>query len=107
VTGLESDRDLKGKDWEQARDELADHVAWLVAGLGTEAANKLQPEVAKFLDLHHAKKTKVGELETEARKLVSTPGPVVLLYNVLEYDLAELLSNPELKSAAKAIRDSK
>ena len=102
VDGLEDGRELKGEQWQAARDELAERVSWLVSGISGEKTAKLEQDVAAFLDRKHGEQGNSGDRESEIRKLVGSPGPIVLLSNVLEHDLAELLSNPHLEGVTKA-----
>lgn len=102
VDGIDDGRELKGDEWNSTRDEVAEKVSWLVCGLNGEKALKLEEDVSKFLDRKHSGTGKSNERESEIRKLIGSPGPVVLLNNVLEHDLAVLLSNPQLVQATKA-----
>jgi hypothetical protein len=100
--GLEEGRELKGAEWESTRDELAEKVSWLVGGLNGENTSKIEEQVTKYLDSKHSAAGKPGDLESEIRKLVGSPGPIVVLNNILEHDLAVLLSNPQLEHATRA-----
>jgi hypothetical protein len=102
VDGLEDGRGLKAEEWQAARDELAERVSWLVCGISGEKTAKLEQDVSAFLDRKHGEQGNSGDREGEIRKLVGSPGPVILLSNVLEHDLAELLSNPHLGAVTKA-----
>jgi hypothetical protein len=101
VEGLEEGRSLKGQEWETARNKLAEEVGWLVCGLQGDKATKLEEQVSAFLDRKHAQEAGPGRHEAEIRKLLGSPGPVVVLKNLMEHTLAELLSNPQLERAAK------
>lgn len=102
LDGIEEGRELKKEEWEATRDELAEKISWLVCGLNGENALKLEEQVSTFLDRTHAGQGKTGGREVEIRKLLGSPGPFVLLNNILEHDLAMLLSNARLKEATKA-----
>jgi hypothetical protein len=102
LEGLEEGRSLKKEEWETARHKLAEEVGWLVCGLQGEKAAKLEEQVSTYLDEKHAEEGKPGNRKSEIRKLVGSPGPVVVLKNVMEHTLAELLSNPQLAQATKA-----
>jgi hypothetical protein len=100
--GLEEGRELKGTDWESTRDELAEKVSWLVGGLNGENSSKIEEQVTRFLDSKHSAAGKPGPQESEIRKLIGSPSATVVLNNILEHDLAVLLSNPQLEQATKA-----
>ena len=102
LDGIEDGRELKKEEWEPTRDELAEKISWLVCGLNGENALKLEEQVSTFLDRKHNGKGKSGAKEVEIRKLLGSPGPFVLLNNILEHDLAVLLSNAQLKEATRA-----
>jgi hypothetical protein len=100
--GLGEGRELKGAEWESTRDELAEKVSWLVGGLNGENTSKIEEQITKFLDSKHSAAGNPGDLESEIRKVVGSPGPIVVLNNILEHDLALLLSNPQLERATRA-----
>jgi hypothetical protein len=101
LEGLQEGRALKKEEWETARNKLAEEVGWLVCGLQGEKASKLEDQVSTYLDQKHAEEGKAGNRESEIRKLVGSPGPVVVLKNVMEHALAELLSNPQVVRASR------
>jgi len=101
LEGLEEGRSLKKEEWETARTKIADEVGWLVYGAQGEKATKLEEQVVKYLDQKHAEEGKAGNREAEIRKLLGSPGPVVVLKNVMEHNLAELLSNPQVVRASR------
>lgn len=103
VKGLEDTQMLKGKEWEEARDDLADEVSWLVVGLDRIKAAKLKSDVAALLELEHGKSSTANALEPRIRRLVGTPDPLVLVKNLLKHDLALLLSNPQLEKAVQEL----
>jgi len=101
VEGLEEGRSLKKEEWETARNKLAEEVGWLVYGMQGDKTSKLEEQVSTYLDQKHAEQGQAGNREAEIRKLLGTPGPVVVLKNVMEHALAELLSNPQVEKAAR------
>jgi hypothetical protein len=101
LEGLQEGRALKKEEWETARHKLAAEVGWLVCGLQGEKASKLEDQVSTYLDQKHAEEGKAGNRVSEIRKLVGSPGPVVVLKNVMEHALAELLSNPQVVRASR------
>jgi hypothetical protein len=107
LAALESLRGLKGKEWEERRDTVADDVVRLAAGIDAKKADKLSGQVTALLNKAHGLsaadfKAKRPELEKTARKLLGDPGPLEVLRNAVEYALAELLSNPRLPAALEA-----
>jgi hypothetical protein len=101
LDGLQEGRTLKKEEWETARNKLAEEVGWLVCGAQGEKLSKLEEQVSTFLDQKHAEDGKAGNREAEIRKLVGSPGPIVVLKNVMEHTLAELLSNPQVVRATR------
>jgi len=97
---LQEGHSLKKEEWETARSKVAEEVGWLVYGLQGEKATKLEEQVSAFLDQKHLEEVKPGARDPEIRKLVGSPGPVVVLTNVMQHALAELLSNPQVGKAA-------
>ena len=102
LEGLQEGRALKKEEWDTARNKLAEEVGWLVCGQQGDKASKLEEQVSTFLDQKRAEEGKAGNREAEVRKLLGSPGPIVVLKNVMEHTLAELLSNPQ---AVRASRD--
>ena len=101
VEGLAEGRELKNEEWERARSRLAEEVGWLVGGLQGDKASKIEERVSAFLNEKHGAAGKSGDREPEIRKLLGSPGPVVILQNLMEHTLAELLSNPRIERAAR------
>jgi hypothetical protein len=97
--GLEEGRSLKNAEWETARNKLTEEVGWVVCGSQGDKATKLEEQVSAFLDQKHGQ-APAGIREAEIRQLVGSPGPVVILKNVMEHTLADLLSNPQVYRAA-------
>ncbi len=98
--GLEEGRSLKDAEWETARNKLTEEVGWLVCGSQGDKATKLEEQVSTFLDQKHGQ-APAPIRDAEIRQLVGSPGPVVILKNVMEHTLADLLSNPQVDRAAK------
>lgn len=107
---LNDARDAKGKDWDSARDEAAADVGWLVGGLQPAPSRKFADQARELLDDAH--KIKAADLrqqrpELEKRfrdQLLANVSPTTVLAHVVQHDLAELLSNPELPQAIKALQ---
>jgi hypothetical protein len=99
-------------DWKELRDDTAEEVGWLVAGLDTARARRVSEKVGTLLDRAHKLKPEEfkeqrADLEKAAREVLDDVGPVEVLRHVLERDLAELLSNPRLPAALEARLKSK
>jgi hypothetical protein len=101
--GCEELQMLKGKEWEEARDYLADEVSWLVIGLDRLKAAKLKSDVSAFLERQHGNSSPANELEPKIRQMLGTLDPIVLVRNLLKHDLALLLSNPQLDKAVQEL----
>jgi hypothetical protein len=99
--GLDEGRELRNEEWETARSRLAEEIGWLVGGLQGDKASKIEERVSAFLNQKHGAAAKAGDREPEIRKLLGSPGPVVILQNLMEHTLAELLSNPQIERAAR------
>jgi hypothetical protein len=97
---FEDARMLKGKEWEEERDSVAEQVGWLVGGLDVKADEKIQKQVTDLLNRVHAlkdadfKKQK-DALEKEAKTIVAVAGPTDVIRNFMERSSAELLANPQ------------
>ncbi|HET6328189.1 MAG TPA: hypothetical protein VFG04_26125 [Planctomycetaceae bacterium] len=99
LEGLDEGRGLNKAEWETARNRIAGEVGWVICGTQGEKATKLEEQVSAFLDKKHTEEAAGGNREAEIRKLLGSPGPVVVLKNVMEHSLAELLSNPQVEKA--------
>jgi len=105
--GFADGRTLKGQDWKDTRDEIADDVSQAVAGVDAEKGEMIVGQVKALLD--KAQKMKADEykqeaeaLRKEARDLVGDLGPLDVLKNTMERVVATLLSNPRLPAALAA-----
>jgi hypothetical protein len=95
------------KEWKDLRDDTAEEVGWLVAGLDMAQAQKVSEKAGALLDRAHKLKPdefkeQRTELEKAAREVLGDVGPLDILRHVLERDLAELLSNPQIPAALEA-----
>jgi hypothetical protein len=107
LDALGSVRGLKPAEWKEKRDEVAEEVAWLVAGVDAEGADRVTDQVVALLskarDLGDAEfKARRADLEKEARKIRGDMPPGRVLQHVVERALAEMLSNPRLGAALEA-----
>ena len=98
---------LKGKDWDEARDLVADQVGWLIGGLDAAAEAKVKKQVAELLDRVHILKAadfkdQKAELTKQAQEIADAAGPVDVFRNFMERSVAELLSNPQTATVLEA-----
>jgi hypothetical protein len=92
--------------WKEERDLVAREVSAL---LTTDPAQmkKLHDQIAKLLDRAYAVKPPLMKKErpdllAAARQIIGNVGPFDVLRNMVENDLAELLSNPRTPAAVEA-----
>jgi hypothetical protein len=107
VKALDEVRGLKGAEWKDTRDAMAEDVAADLAGVNTEKAEKVSDRVvallskARGLTAEEFKMQKPG-LEKEAQEISASAEPHDVLRNRAEYALAQLMSNPKLAETLKA-----
>jgi hypothetical protein len=107
IEAIEAARSRTGKEWQDFRDEAAEQVGWLIAGLDAAAETKVREQVIDLLNrVHRLKpeeyKAQRKNLETAAKQIVGRTGPVLSIRHFIERTLAELLSNPRLPAVAEA-----
>jgi hypothetical protein len=107
LEAIETVRGLNAEDWKALRQDIADAVGRLVGGLDADKASAVGDKAVQLLirvrALKEAEfKAQRAELEKEARELVGNAGPLDVLRHLVEYALAELLSNPRLPQAVAA-----
>jgi hypothetical protein len=102
--GLNEARKLTGKEWNARRDEIADDVAGLLAGIDKAAEEKMRRNIvallakaAKLTDAEFKDQSKA--LEKEATDLVGNVGPIDVIRNFALRSVGELLSNPRSLAA--------
>ncbi len=108
LTGAcEEVRKLSRREWGGLRDDVAEQVGWLVAGMDEAAEEKVREQAAALIS--RARQLKDDEfkkqrpqLEKAARELASKVGPTDVHRHFMEHALAEILSNPRLAAAAEA-----
>ena len=105
--GLEQVRAAAADEWEAKRDEIADEVGWLAAGVDAEKSGRVTEQAAALLSKARGlsaeeHKKQRPELEREADRIAGDVGPTTVLEHTIEHALAELLSNPRLASALTA-----
>jgi hypothetical protein len=108
IKTVEDGQKAESKDWQQQRDDAATDVGWLVAGFNMKNATQVANDARKLLDEGHRikgddlQKQKL-ELEEKIReKILARVTPLTVLFHIMEHDLAELLSNPQLPDALSA-----
>jgi hypothetical protein len=104
--------DLKGKkpapdQWKEEREQTIKSVVPLLAGSDTAQAGKIGEQVGALLDRAYKLKPpelkkERGDLTASIRKLTSTVGPLDVIRNIMERDMAEFLSNPRCVAALEA-----
>lgn len=106
AAALEDVRGLEGDEWKMQRDALASEMGRLVGGVDAkkyeqahDATIVLLVKVRK-LDLEDFQAHR-KDLEKEAEKIAGNLGAIDFLRNYVEYQLAELLSNPRLAAAVR------
>jgi hypothetical protein len=100
-------------DWPGMRDFVIKEVSWQVGGLNLEKQEQVGAQVSDFLDksrnLSEAELKKGGlpggKMKREIGKIVNVVDCADIMRNVLQQDLAELLSNPRLLPAWKARKE--
>ncbi len=107
TAALEASHKLSGTDWNDTRDDTAEAVGWLVAGLDAAASSKVAAQAKDLLDRAHAMrdadfKAARDDRDREAKQLAGDVGPMDVLHRIVEHPLAELLSNPRLAAAVEA-----
>ncbi|MFO0929373.1 MAG: hypothetical protein U0736_20490 [Gemmataceae bacterium] len=101
VNGISQTRKVRGADWQKLRDDLAEEVGWLVAGLDTAAEERVREKAKALLDKAAAITDKDftaerPKLDREIRALMGGLGPTEILRNYMERVVAEVLSNHRL-----------
>lgn len=107
LDALDEVRKLPGREWEDLRDEISGQVGWLVAGLDTEAEEKVAKQAAALLNrsrglTEEQMKAQRAELEKQIDAITGKVGPSDVIRHFVERTLAELLSNPRLAAAVEA-----
>ncbi len=101
-------RSLAAEAWKELRDEAAEEAADLLAGVREAEHKRAVEAVTALLEAgRRSRETDLEKLKKDAdaalARLVAGRGPLDLLRNVLERDLAELLSNPRMTAAVRAL----
>ncbi len=107
LEALKDVRAWKADEWKQKREEVAEEIGRLVAGLDPAKAEKVSDQVIALLirarDLGDDDfKKQQPDLAAKARAITAAAGPDEVLRHTLEYAVAHLLSNPRLEAAVTA-----
>lgn len=107
VSGISQSRKLRGNDWQTLRDNIADEVGWMVAGLDTAAEERIREKAKALLNKAAAISdkdfaTERPKLDKEIRALMGGLGPTEILRNYMERVVAEVMSNYRLTTILKA-----
>jgi hypothetical protein len=107
LDALDQSRKLSAEEWKDYSEGLVEKAGWLLGGVDAGRARKAGDKVAALLEGIRALKddelkAKRPDLEQEIHKLVETVGPTAVLRHILDHDMAELLSNPQLPAALEA-----
>jgi hypothetical protein len=106
--GLELVRGLESAEKDEVRDQTAAEVAWLVGGHDGEAAHPVRAQAVELLDRAHRMKEaefkrELPNLKTAAGQILNSVDTLQVLGHIAEHRLAELLSNPRLEPAIRAL----
>jgi hypothetical protein len=109
LQAMDESRKLRGKEWQDLRDDTAYQVGWLVGGLNPNEEEKARDKAIALLNKAHAlgeKGTKAerAALEKDARQLAAKLGPTDVLRHFMERVIAEALSNHRLAAAIEAMK---
>jgi hypothetical protein len=100
-------RGLKDKEWKELRTQISDDVGRFLGGVDLDKADDFGNKavqiliIARGLNDEEFKKEK-PDLEKKVREFVGQVGATDIVRNVMEYRLAELMSNPRLLAAIDA-----
>lgn len=94
--------------WPKQRDQTAADVAGWIAGFDAARGRQVQEQVVALLERGHGwtkaeLEMNQGVLEEAVKTILGETGPLDILRNVLQQDLAELLANPQLGKAIEGL----
>lgn len=112
VQTMDESRKVRGKEWQGLRDDTAEQVGWLVAGLDDKAEEKVRTRATALLNkaFHLSEKDYARDreaLEKEAREIVGKLPPTDVLRHFMERVLCEMLSSHQLTTALEAMAKKK
>ena len=107
LEALQKVRGLSDAEWGETRDDVAEDVSHLVAGLDEDRAAKVRNQVIQLLIIARSLKPEEfkkerSDLEKQAQEILGNLGPTDVLRHIMERVVAELLSNPRLPAALDA-----
>lgn len=105
-TAVKQSRELKDKEWREARDEAGTELANALAGVDDVKAQQVKQHVVKLLDKAHALSkadfTRMErQIQQELDKLAGSVTPIEVLRNRAMLNLASVLSNPTLPAVVE------
>lgn len=105
-TALRQSRELKDKEWRDARDEAATELANAIGGTDDVKAQQIKDQVVTMLDEAHALARQdfakaEPAYERQIAKLAGMVTPIEVLRNRAILNLATVLSNPTLPAVAE------
>lgn len=103
---FERGKKRSGAVWDALKEQGAEEVAAVLAGVRESEYKEAVEKITTLLDMLRAKNMDAEKarkaIEKLVEKLTGSQSGMDLLKNVVERDLAELLSNPRLNAAVKA-----
>jgi hypothetical protein len=98
---------LKDDQWKTLTEDIAEELSWQLGGVDANRSRAVGESVRQFLSMVRSLNEKEfkkqrADLEKSARQFVTQVPPTAVLHNVVEHELAELLSNPRLSAALEA-----
>jgi hypothetical protein len=105
-TALKRSRELKDKEWRDARDEAATELAHAIGGTDDARAQQIKDQVVAMLDKAHALPRQdfaraEPDLERQIARLAGMATPIEVLRNRAILNLATVLSNPTLPAVTQ------
>ncbi|MGE3803831.1 MAG: hypothetical protein AB7K24_04050 [Gemmataceae bacterium] len=97
-------RGLNDEEWKNHRVQIAEEIGWMLHGVNVDRAEDAGNQAVQILIVARGLsgddfKAKTPALEQKIRDLVGKTGPIEVLRHLMEYHLADLLSNPRLVAA--------
>jgi hypothetical protein len=108
LDAMQEVRELKENEWREEKNEIAEEISRLAAGLDTVKVQRMTEQVAALLTRVRALPKsefarQQAELESAARKVIGNVNTMDVLRHHVQLDLAVLLSNPRLPQACRAL----
>jgi len=95
-------------DWKEISESIVEDLGWQIGGIDAERCRLVESKVKDYLKKVRSLSARElekqrGELEKSAQQIAAQASPTFILHNVVEHNLAELLSNPRLPAALDAL----